>query len=513
MRLEEYSEHLKSDSPTIEFSTEHGKTIVCRKQAHEIEDLLKSAKELLQNMVEAENVPTIEAIHRLRDLATVLDQLKLQEECLVVGDCAIKLAQALGLRSVKFQMVTAQTITLIAALDVYKSQMRPLFIQAISICEASVIEDESDSAKRILLTVLTYASAHAEDHPALCAQWLGRAVDLIAELPAAMVIDEVRILVYGPYGMSLCKLEQYSKALAAKEQEVAVLRSLASKYDGPHYKENLARALGGYGSMLRRMGRHVNALSVDHEAVSLLRALVVCGQEKQKMQLAATLLNHGHTLYEMGRLEDALTFQRETISLYRTLVVQGEKEPKEMLAFALQSCGYIFSEMGRLEDAISVQQEAVSLLRALVTHGEEQKVHLAGALLKYGYTLNEMDRLEDALTIQRETISLYRALVVHGEEKQKEMLAAALWICGNTFSKMGRLEDALSVQQEADSLGRAFATHREEQKVLNMRMYYENCWILLLWTLMFIVTWLGISFFSHHASIGGQMTYPFAYHI
>ena len=456
MRLEEYSEHLKSDSPTIEFSTEHGKTIVCRKQAHEIEDLLKSARELLQNMVEAKNVSTIGAIHRLRDLATVLDQLKLREECLVVGDCAIKLAQALGLRDVTFQGVTAQTITLIAGLDVYKSRMRPLFIQAISICEASVIEDESDSAKMILLLVLTYAGAHAEDHPALCARWLGRAVDLIAELPSSMVTDEVRSLVYGPYGMSLCKLEQYPKALAAEEHAVALLRPLASKYDGPLYKEILAFALRSHGFILRKMGRHVNALSVEHEAVSLLHALVVCGQEKQKKQLAATLLTYGHTLREMGRLEDALIIQQGTIPLCRALVVHGEEEAKKMLAGALLHYGYTLYKMGRLEDTLSVRQEAISHLRALVTHGEEQKEHLAGVLLHYGYTLYEMGRLENALCVQRETISLCRALAVHGEEKPKKMLAVALRSCGHTFSKMGRLEDALSVQQEADSLLRAF---------------------------------------------------------
>ena len=260
MRLEEYSQHLKSDSPTIAFSTEHGKMIVCRKQANEVEDLLKSAKELLQNMIEAKNVSTIEAIHRLRDLAKVLNQLKLQEECPVVGDCAIKLAQALGLRGVKFQMVTAQTIALIAGLDVYKSRMRPLFIQAISLCEATMIEDESDSARMILLAVLSYAGGYAKDYPAQCAQWLGRAVDLIAELPSAIVTDELRSLVYRSYGLSLCKLEQYPKALAAEEYAVALFRSLASQYDGPFHKGNLACALQIHGVILSKMGHRMHSV-------------------------------------------------------------------------------------------------------------------------------------------------------------------------------------------------------------------------------------------------------------
>jgi len=228
MRLEEYSQLLKSDSPTIEFSTKHGKTIVCRKHADEMEAQLQQAKDLLQAMIEAKDVPTIEVIHRLCDLATVFDQFKLQEECLVIGDCAIKLAQALGLRALEFQKEQAQTIALIAGLDAYESRARPLFIQAIPICEAFAIEDGSESAKITLLEVFSYAGSSVKYNPGLCIQWLGRAVDLIAELPPAMVSNELHGTLYFNYGKSLLYLKEYSKALATAEKAVAFRRSLAS---------------------------------------------------------------------------------------------------------------------------------------------------------------------------------------------------------------------------------------------------------------------------------------------
>ena len=79
MCLEEFSQLLNSDSPSIEFSTENG-------QVHGMKEQLKQAKDLLQAMIEAKDVPTIEVIHRLCDPANVLDDLELQEECLVVGD-------------------------------------------------------------------------------------------------------------------------------------------------------------------------------------------------------------------------------------------------------------------------------------------------------------------------------------------------------------------------------------------------------------------------------------------
>jgi hypothetical protein len=169
MKLEEYTQILKTDSPSIEFFTKNGKTIVCRKQADGMEKQLKQAEDLLRAMVESRDVPTLKAIHRLCDLATVLDQLKLQEECIVVGDCAMKLAQALGLRALEFQTGQAQTIARIARLGIYKLRACPLFIQAISVCEAFAIEDGSHSAKMTLLEILSRAGS-IEGHDTLRVQ-------------------------------------------------------------------------------------------------------------------------------------------------------------------------------------------------------------------------------------------------------------------------------------------------------------------------------------------------------
>src|SRR5258708_627449 len=154
MRLEDYSRFLESDSPTIKFFTKNCKTIVCRHQVDEMEEQLRQAKDLLQAMVNSKDVPTIVAIHRLCDLSVVLDQLKLHEECVVVGDCAINLAQALGSRALEFQKVQAETIALIAGLRVFKSRACPLFLQAISVCEAFASQDGSDTAKMPLLGIL-----------------------------------------------------------------------------------------------------------------------------------------------------------------------------------------------------------------------------------------------------------------------------------------------------------------------------------------------------------------------
>jgi len=138
------------------------------------------------------------------------------------------------------------------------------------------------------------------------------------------------------YGLPLCKLELYPKALAAEKYAMALFPSLVSKYDGPYHKGNLACALQIHGVILSKTGCLEDALSVEREAVSLFCAVVVHGKEEQKERLALALQNCGYTLSEMGCLEDALSVQQEVVSLFCVLPVHGQEERKMKLADALK---------------------------------------------------------------------------------------------------------------------------------------------------------------------------------
>jgi tetratricopeptide (TPR) repeat protein len=411
MRLEEYTQFLKTDSPSIEFFTKNGKTIVCRKEADEMQEQLKQAEDLLQAMVESRDVPTIEVIHQLCDLATVLDQLKLQEECIVVGDCAMKLAQALGLRAFVFQKEQAQTIARIAGLDVYQSRACPLFIQAISVCEAFVMEDGSHSAKMTLLGILGHAGSSIMGHDNLSVQWLGRAIDLIEELPSATVTDIFCGKMYTNYGVSLGGLKADTKALAAGERAVTFWRSLSKGLDPNIYSENLPCALNYYGNTSHDIGHLEDAARVSQEAVTLSQTPVDFGHDKQKKYLALALMNYGVTLQELGNLEDAARVGQEAVSLCQTLVGLGNDKYKKDLALALRNYGVTLQKLGNLEDAARAGQEAVSLYQTLVDFGHDKhKEDLAHALVNYGVTLGNIGHLEDAARVEREAVSLYQTV-------------------------------------------------------------------------------------------------------
>ena len=96
LRLEEYHTLLASDLDTIELATENGKTVLCRKQTNKMEEYLDQAEILLQNVVQSHDISTLVVLHHLRDLAEVLDDLKLYDECRLTGNCALDLTEALG---------------------------------------------------------------------------------------------------------------------------------------------------------------------------------------------------------------------------------------------------------------------------------------------------------------------------------------------------------------------------------------------------------------------------------
>ena len=68
-----------------------------------MEQFLDQAEILLRDVVQSRDISTLVVLHHLRDLAEVLDKLKLYDECHLTGNCALDLAEALGRRSLEFK--------------------------------------------------------------------------------------------------------------------------------------------------------------------------------------------------------------------------------------------------------------------------------------------------------------------------------------------------------------------------------------------------------------------------
>ena len=401
LRLEEYRTLLASDSETIELSTENGKTVICRKQAKEMEEYLDQAEILLRGVVQSRDISTLVALHHLRDLAKVLDKLRLYDECNLTGNCALDLAEALVRRSLEFRHEQAETLALIAGLSVYQPRARTFFIQAVAICEEVVANNASQSNKDRLFAVLSRAGCWGSDH--LCAQWLERAVQLMTkELPLSMVHPELRSIIYNNYGISLCLLKQYPNAIEAYRRAIAIRRTLVN-HNSAKYNLHLAQTLKNMGITLINLGKYDDAIVAHKEVLDICTTMSAQDPLQYNELMARTLHNYGVILVDLNRLSEAAAVQKQAISLFRNLAQTGNKCTK-FLCGALHNYGNSCDALGQHAEAVIAYQESILLRRALAATDPEEEKSLRGVLHDIAGSFRALDKYDEANTAATEAL-------------------------------------------------------------------------------------------------------------
>ena len=337
LRLEEYRTLLASDSDTIELSTENGKTVICRKEAKEMEEYLDQAENLLRDVVQSRDISTLVVLRRLCDLADILDDLKLYDECRLTGNCALDLAEALGRRSFEFRREQAETLALIAGLSVYQPRARTLFIQAVSIYEEVVANNASHSNKNRLLIVLERAGSCTSGH--LRAEWLERAIQLMTkELPPTLVDPDLRTAIYNAYGIGLRQLKQYANALEAYSVSSSICRTSVNK-----------------------------------------------NPAKYNFYLALVRLNMGRAHDDLGNYDDAIVAYKEALEIFTTMSTQDPLRYNEKMAETLVHFGITLGNLDQVSEAAGMEKQAISLLRDLAQAGNECTRLLSTALHNYAW--------------------------------------------------------------------------------------------------------------------------------
>ena len=390
LRLEEYRTLLASDSDTIELLTENGKTIICRKQAKEMEEYLDQAEILLRDVVQSRDVPTLVVLHRLRDLAGVLDNLKLYDECRLTGNCALDLAEILGRQSLEFRQEQAEALAHIAGLSIYEPRARTLFIQAVSIGEEVVEHNSSHSNKRKLLTVLHRAGYWGSGD--LSAQWLERAIQLMTkELPPTMVDPAFRSVIYYNYGNDLRQLKQHASAAEAYQESISIRRIMVNN-ELANYSYNLAIALFNMGNTLHTLGKYDDAIAAYKENLDIYTAISAQDPPQYNELMAKTFVNYGVTLLTLNQFSEAAAVQKQAISLYRNL---GHERTQQFCS-ALHGYGKSCYSLGEHAEAVLAFQESIPLWRACAATDPKQEIHLRRALHNIANSLNALGKCIEA---------------------------------------------------------------------------------------------------------------------
>ena len=402
LRLEEYRTLLASDSDMVELSTKNGKTVICQRQAKNMENYLDQAETLLRDVVQSRDISTLVVLHSLRDLSKILDNLKLYDECHLTGNCAIDLAEALealGRRSLEFRHEQAETLALIAGLTVYQPRARTLFIQAVSIYEEVVENDASLSNNNKLLLVLVRAGHWAKDQ--LRTQWLGRAVQLMTtELPPTMVNPYLRSHIYNNYGTGLSRLKQYS-----------------------------------------------NAIEAFHEAISIRRTLINNNPATYSVYLARTLMNMGLALGNLGKYDGAIVAYKDALEICTTMSAHDPPEYNKVMGQTLYNYGVTLTDLNRLSEAAAVEKQAISHFRNPAQTWNESSIWLCDALCHYGASCFSLGQHAEAVLAFQECIPLQRALAARDSEEERDLLRA-LHDIAHSFLALGRDAEANTAANE-----------------------------------------------------------------
>ena len=254
------------------------------------------------------------------------------------------------------------------------------------------------------------------------------------------------------YGISLADLGQHRDALAAMEEAVALWRDLAAA--NPAHQPDLANALNHYGISLRDLGRHRDALAAMEEAVALLRDLAAANPAHQP-DLANALNGYGVSLRDLGRHRDALAAMEEAVALLRDLAAANPAHQPD-LANALNGYGVSLWDLGRHRDGLAALEEAVAVWRDVAAANPAHQSRLANALNNYGTSLTDLGRHRDALAAMEEAVAVWRDLAAANPAHQPD-LATALNNYGNSLRDLGRHQDGLAALKEALALLRDLA--------------------------------------------------------
>ena len=372
---------------------------------------LDQAEALLQAIVQGHDTSAITLLHHIRDLAEVLDNLKLYDECRLTGHCALDLAEALVQKSLDFRNEQAETFALIGGLAVYQPRARTLFIQAVSLCEEVIATNALDTDHLRLLVVLRRATRvlHGDS---ISYQWLEDAIRIMMELPLSIVPNEYRSVIYYNYGLCLQKRAQYARAVDAQHKAVFICRELARE-NPMRFTSYLARALASLGLSLHALGNYDDAAAASKEALQHCRTASAQGALQYNAQLADILYNHGITLNQLNQISKALEVAKEAVSLYRNLA-QAETECTKWHCYALHVYAGYCHLFGRHTDAVVAYQESIFLLHAQPELNLEEEAYLVIALHNMASSLHALGQDTQAVTAATEALHMNQQRVLEG---------------------------------------------------------------------------------------------------
>jgi len=272
----------------------------------------------------------------------------------------------------------------------------------------------------------------------------------IASIPIDVAAQITRAgAAWGALGNALNALGQREAALRAAQQ---ACRHFALGAEHSVHARNLyPTSLYNLGTIFSKMGRPIEALQANQEAVKLLRELKLVKPEA----LAASVSNLGNRLSTLGRHTEALSANLEAVDLYYGLHKVSSKAFAFDLAVSLYNLANRFYALDRFAEAVPVIVKALELYSELHRVSPETCVpELAKSLILLGSILRVTGSDVDGLRATQAAVAIVRKLSQASSEAFAPDLATSLLHLTASLSAMGCRDKAVKSIQEAVELYR-----------------------------------------------------------
>jgi tetratricopeptide (TPR) repeat protein len=239
---------------------------------------------------------------------------------------------------------------------------------------------------------------------------------------------------------------------------LAAVQPLREQVTEGNFAEKLIATINITAGSLTKLGRATDALSLQSEAVDLLRLRVEAGTDHERLRLACHLGYQAVLHAMLDQFSEAIARAEECRTLIGVLSLEANLESVVKLADYLHRLGALLSKSDRRCDALVWRETGIDLRRHVTATSPDQAYALGRDLNGYAWTLCTSGRSEDALAYAQEAVALQQESGVETANR-KVHFAAALHTLATALVACERTSEALPLCVEAVELVRALPEH------------------------------------------------------
>ena len=211
-------------------------------------------------------------------------------------------------------------------------------------------------------------------------------------------------------GGYLASLTNYQEACRMDAESVASWRLLWKRSPGTITIQSIS-ALSHYGRNLSRLHRHVEAVAIRQEVVSMLLKLSGPTPLRFAPDLALALQNLAGSFSTVNKHMEASIAWGETVTIFTLLFNNDTETYGDALGWAMERHIHELVILRRVNEALEACQILIAARRVLRASGSyTRSAPLAAALSRYGEQLLDIAQPKAACTALQEAVELLRDL-------------------------------------------------------------------------------------------------------